>query len=211
MCLIRNMHQVEQVGDEYKKNDEGELQFSITSVNKCNVADKLFVDLYLHPFHFFVRSKVDSGAEVNILPKNIWDKYDPKAHLNPIRVTLSAFGGGLIKPLGYIKIRCKCNDVESCETFYVVDCMCSPILCLHTCLNLNLIKILFKVKSNENTVATNYPQLQCLLNAYINVLDSISCLDNECHIFIDCNVAPTVCPPHHIPFAIQEKVKLEWD
>ena len=83
MCLTRNMHQVEQVGDEYKKNDEGELQFSIISVNKCNVADELFVNLYLHPFHFFVRSKLDSGAEVNILPKNILDKYDPKAHLNP--------------------------------------------------------------------------------------------------------------------------------
>ena len=112
MCLTRNIHQVEQVGDEYEKNDKGELQFSINSINKCNEADELFVNLYLHPFHFFVRSKLDSGAQVNILPKNILDKYDPKAHLHPTRATLSAFGGGMIKPLGYIKIRCKCNDVE---------------------------------------------------------------------------------------------------
>ena len=80
MCLTRNMHQVEQVGDEYEKNDEGELQFSLYNVNKCNVADELFFDLSLYPFHFFVRSKLDSGAQVNILPKNILDKYDPKAH-----------------------------------------------------------------------------------------------------------------------------------
>ena len=72
-------------------------------------------------------------------------------------------------------------------------------------------KNLFEVKSNENTVATNYPQLQCLLNAYSNVFDGIGCLDDECHIFIDRNVAPIVCPPRRIPFVIQEKVKLELD
>ena len=102
---------------------------------------------------------------------------------------------------------------------------CVALYCLRTCLNLNLIKILFEVKSKENTVATNYPQLQCLLNAYSNVFDGIGCIPLiaysliificcipfECHIFIDCNVAPTVCPPRHIPFAIQEKDKLELD
>ena len=166
MSLNRNVHQVEQVGDEYEKNNEGELRFSTNSVNKCNVTNKLFVDLYILSFYFFVRSKLDVGAQVNILPKNILDKYNPKARLNSTCVTLLAFGGGLIKPLGNIKVGCKCIDVESCETFYVADCVCSPILCLSTCLTLNLIKILFEVKSNENTLATNYPQLQCLLNAY---------------------------------------------
>ena len=69
---------------------------------------------------------------------------------------------------------------------------------------------MFEVKSNENTVATNYPQLQCLLNAYSNVFDGIGCIDNECHIFIDHNVAPTICPPRRISLAIQEKLNLNW-
>ena len=69
-----------------------------------------------------IKFKVDSGAQVNILPKSLF-----KASLNHIalentKVSLSAFGGSEVPLLRKCKLRCHYRDRCYELSFYVADC-----------------------------------------------------------------------------------------
>ena len=85
-----------------------------------------------------VRFKLDTGAEVSLIPKHMLHKI----HRGPIRPTktrLTAFGGNVLMPLGKITARCSLKGRSVTLDFYVVDFATTPILGLNGCTKLELI------------------------------------------------------------------------
>ena len=85
-----------------------------------------------------VRFKLDTGAEVNLIPQQMLRKI----HRGPVRSTkirLTAFGGDVLTPVGKITARCALKGRNVSLDFYVVDFATTPIIGLNGCTKLKLI------------------------------------------------------------------------
>lgn len=87
-----------------------------------------------------VPSKVDTGAETDVLPFNVLKKIAPTIELRPTRVTLRAFGGQQIKPKGMCILPMSCNGISLKIKFAVVDQDFTPILGLKTCVRFGIVQ-----------------------------------------------------------------------
>lgn len=127
-CEIRTVKQVE--------IEEGEMfvgpVVKVHSLNKETWTELLEVNDRKIEF------KLDTGAEVNILPISELKNF---AH-NEMRKTnmmLEAFGGEKIKPLGQVNLNIKMREKQYTIDFVVVNGLVKPILGLKACKRLGLI------------------------------------------------------------------------
>ena len=82
---------------------------------------------------------LDTGAEVNVLPKNFCDKMCLK--LDTAHVKLAGFGQNIVRPCGKVLLKClDKNDVCHELTLYVSDAINHAILGDNACFDLNLLK-----------------------------------------------------------------------
>jgi hypothetical protein len=97
--------------------------------------------------------KLDTGAEVNVLPLEYFNKIDHHCMLKPTAKLLKSYSGHKIKVKGVCWLECKLlNSTHICKTeFFVVDELACPILGLLTCQELNLISRINYV-SDDNIV-----------------------------------------------------------
>ena len=71
--------------------------------------------------------KIDSGSQVNILPRSTFQSPGIKCRLQKTPKRLTAYGGGNFKVGGYIRLDCTYNDKTISEEFYVAETKSSPI------------------------------------------------------------------------------------
>lgn len=98
--------------------------------------------------------KIDSGAQTDVLPLNEFRRLKGKIELRKTTVTLLAFGGQRIKPIGMCSLQCVFNNVALRRKFVVVDLDITPILGLFTCTKLGLFtptKTKLEKKTNKIT------------------------------------------------------------
>ena len=97
--------------------------------------------------------KLDTGAEVSVLPSKIYQDLDPKPPLKSTGMTLSAYGGMAIQPSGICMLSCDtpASDNIPAVDFYVTSIDAHPILGLTDCLQLGLIKHIYSI---QNSVLT---------------------------------------------------------
>jgi hypothetical protein len=88
-----------------------------------------------------------------------------------------------------------------------------PVLCLQTCLDLNLIKRVFAVKDTSDETGTSKLSTQQtseeIIKEYDDVFQGLGCLEGEYHIKTNPNVTPVVHVPRKVPYALRDKLKTE--
>jgi len=97
--------------------------------------------------------KLDTGAEVSVLPLHTYNKLDSKPTLKSTSMNLTAYGGSSIKLGGTCKLTCS-NQAKSntCEVkFYVTPVDTHPILGLTDCIQLGLIKKVCEIQQEGLT------------------------------------------------------------
>ncbi|XP_062517330.1 uncharacterized protein LOC134192600 [Corticium candelabrum] len=99
-----------------------------------------------------VNFKLDTGAQVNVLPRSVYCRLTAKPVLEPAKLRLMPHG--LSRPLP-VDGQCFCQ-VEHGTThhlqFYVVPATASPILGLNACQKLGLVKQIAEVDRNDNQI-----------------------------------------------------------
>lgn len=75
-----------------------------------------------------VRFKIDTGAQMNVLSIDIARRIDPNIELTRSNITLTAFGGETISPIGMCSFLCKYKNVSLRVWFAVVHFDVMPIL-----------------------------------------------------------------------------------
>ena len=99
-----------------------------------------------------VNFKLDTGAQVNVLPRSVYCRLTSKLVLEPAKIRLMPYG--LSRPLP-VDGQCLCQ-VEHGTThhlqFYVVPATASPILGLNACQKLGLVKRIAEVDRNDNQI-----------------------------------------------------------
>ena len=101
-----------------------------------------------------VRVKLDTGAEVNVMPKRVYDQLKKcNKKITKTSVKLHGYGGYDIPVIGTIRLECSVNDVQKLTDFHVAQTKSKTILGLQSCRDMTLVKIMDKV--NEKSTDKN--------------------------------------------------------
>ena len=146
---------------------------------------------------------LDTGAEVNVLPKTFFDKM--RLTLSCANVTLTGFGHNMVQPCGKVELKCF-DKTEMCHnlTFYVCDAINHAILGESACFDLNLLK---RVNSCSDTKFNSPLLFSNICDDYADLFTGYGLYEKEYHIAIKPNVQGVVQPPHKVPYALQPKFK----
>lgn len=148
-----------------------------------------------------VNFKLDTGAEIDVLPKATYNRLYQRPKLSPTSISLTAYNGTNISVLGKCTASIKYKKVTTSIKFIVADTISQPVLGATTCEKLNLIKRIFQIDTN----------LPALLKKYQDCFGALGTLQKTHHITIDPSVPPVINPPRKIPFALRDKLKVELD
>ena len=121
----------------------------------------------------------------------------------PTNVKLTGYGGQKLKVEGKCDITCKHKGKSEKLSFYVVNTPSPPVLGLKACMDMNLIKVIMSVSSEDRT--------KSILGEYSQIFKGLGCLKEPYHIKIDPSVSPVIHPPRKVPTALREKLKTTLD
>ena len=145
--------------------------------------------------------KLDTGAEVSVLPLHTYNKLDTKPTLKSTSMNLTAYGGSSIKPSGTCKLTCS-NQAKgnTCEVkFYVTPVDAHPILGLTDCIQLGLIKRVCEIQQEGLTK-------DMLKQKYPMVFKGLGKLGMY-HITLQDNHTPVINPPRRIPHSLKSRLQ----
>uniref|UniRef100_A0A0L8FTP4 Peptidase A2 domain-containing protein n=1 Tax=Octopus bimaculoides TaxID=37653 RepID=A0A0L8FTP4_OCTBM len=204
--------------DNQKKNEA----YTTIQIQKKSGKKRINIDLKL---------KIDSGAQSDILPVNLYKKMFPEhmiqedkvkeGILTPNDVILTAYGGIRIPQLGITTITgTHKGKIIKCS-FYVTRIEGPAILGLDTCQKLNIVSINGEVKAAPSRIDRDMPiknrpsitNKEELISMYPECFDdTVRCFEKcRYHITVDPNAKPIVHPPRRVPLELKEKLKAELD
>lgn len=177
------------------------------AINKKPWFEQILVDKQLQiPF------KLDSGADVNVLPYDLYcnlSKSNSRIQLKQTDLMLEAYGGNKIEVIGKIELHCQAKKYDGMLEFIVTKSARTKesigILGLESCERLNLIKRVNAVgilpsKNKETFIEQN-----------IDIFEGVGKFKIKCHFDVNPNERITVKPPRRIPLALKPKVKKALD
>lgn len=140
MCKQRNVSTID------KQNDSSDSDSNELYIGVLNCPSETSGDI-TYPWIETVKmnnqnvpSKIDTGAETDVLPLNALKKIGQSIELQPTKVTLRAFGGQQIKPKGMCILPMSFNGISLKIKFAVVDQDFTPILGLKTCYRFGIVQ-----------------------------------------------------------------------
>ncbi|CAC5393321.1 unnamed protein product [Mytilus coruscus] len=139
-----------------------------------------------------VQFKIDTGAQVNILPLSIYKKLS-NVKLSKTSTSLTSYSGDKLKVVGKCSLHLKDKNCE----FFVTDTNQSPLLGFKASHELGLIHVIMTVQTDVDDPVKSFPK----------VFTGLGCLEKPYHIKIDSSVNPVINPPRKIPAALREKLK----
>ena len=144
--------------------------------------------------------KIDSGAQVNVLPENLIETLQRKPRITKSTTTLSTYNGSNIPVKGQCTLDIHHRGKNVPLLFIVADTNSLPIIGMNSRKQLNL---------NKRILSISNFQKQNFLNEYKDCFGEIGTLCKVHHITIDQNITPAVTPARNIPIALLDKLKLE--
>lgn len=119
--------------------------------------------------------------------------------LKPCNVTLEAYGGFKIKPLGQITVNIKDNKMSNELTMVVADVSSDPIIGLDSSLKLGFVKI-DNVKSLDN-------EKEIFLNDNNEIFEGLGKFNEKCHINLKSKYTAVSKPARRIPLSMLDRLK----
>ncbi|GBL65032.1 Transposon Ty3-I Gag-Pol polyprotein, partial [Araneus ventricosus] len=191
-----------------EKVQENELNSDSMNKNVEIVSETWYksVTLNVNDKYFEVDFKLDTGAEVNILPLYVLNIVKVKPKLSETNLSLTAYGNFKLKPEGTIIINCSTSKLKNIPLqFYVVNVKSKPILGLKGCLELKLIERIDAIECSK--ISKNE-----LIKQYKDVFTGTGEFPDEpYHITLKDNAIPVIHPPRRVPQALQPKLKETLD
>ena len=154
----------------------------------------------LHIDNKNISFKLDTGADVNVLPLNYLKilGYHENS-LIPSSLKLQSYSGNNISVIGKCNLKTKYKNNIYIINFIVVNTRSCPILGKYSCEELNLIKRVNCINEQIN----DHP----LFHEFSDIFEGIGCLPGEYKIELQSNAHPVVHAPRKLPLVLKEQVK----
>ncbi|CAK1583539.1 unnamed protein product [Parnassius mnemosyne] len=147
-----------------------------------------------------INFKLDTGADVNILPLyylpqiGVSDK-----DLLKTNTKLSGYSGTAIKVVGKITLKVYYKSKMYMLEFKIADVKSMPVLGRFACSELDMVRRVMSIQEDSGVPS--------FLGQYDDVFQGIGCLPGNYRIKLHENVVPVVHAPRKLPFAIRDNVK----
>lgn len=182
---------------------------------------------WLHPLQvegIEMNFKVDTGAEVNVIPSNVLNQIKQKYELETTNMVLEAYGGQRLVPVGVVYLNCKNTNMLKSEGRLGQDIILpfavlkvnnvtdkfKPILGLSSCIKLGLVKDINVVGLESEMLNENVSvKKNEFLSQIKHLCEGVGDCKVECSFEVDENVKPVVKPPRRVPYAIMNKLQVK--
>ena len=154
-----------------------------------------------------INFKLDTGADANVLPREIYRQLPGPIQLRPAKTTLIAFGGARIPADGVATLGCRTNKHKAVLDFHVTDQTNKSILGGDACEELHLVKrveaLAAVTRVQEKPPATK----EELLQRYAEVFTGLGEFPGVHHIHVDPSVTPVIHACRNVPLSIMDLLK----
>ena len=148
-----------------------------------------------------VRFKLDTGAEANVLPYNIFQRLQRPTRLDPTSTMLIAYDGAKLKPEGISTLQCNTGKAQVCLPFYIMKHCSTPILGREACDRMRLVR-------RVEPLSTKSPATkEELIARFPTVFKGLGQFPGEHHIHVDPDVPPVIHGCRKIPLAVMDRLK----
>ncbi|XP_071944705.1 uncharacterized protein [Antedon mediterranea] len=218
----RNVHGINKSnGSDCDSEDESNITFEAIKISQINAKDgdtEVFTNVKIEINRnkpTFLKVKVDTGAEGNILPLRMYRAMFPKnmsnnvpndKYVNKSNVKVTAYNGAQIKHYGYIHIPCYFNNLHTNAKFYIAEVQGPAIMGLPTLKTLKIIQINCAVEVNDKI-----KDVEDIKRLYPDRFEGIGKFEGTYKIVIDETVPPVIHAPRSCPLAIKNDIKAELD
>ena len=161
-----------------------------------------------------VRVKLDTGAEVNVMPKRVYQKLVTDKSISnggEIQATstkLTGYEGAEIPVKETCVLPCSYKNQEIETEFYIVETDNRTITSLEAWKQLKLIKVLHSLKTSNEVSGCKPEQIK---ENYKEVFQGVGKLDESYHMSMDPESVPVAQAPRMIPAMLRSKLKDELD
>lgn len=184
------------------ESDSDELFLYSVTDRKSTGNEQAFADIQLGRQGKELKFKLDTGAQVNIIPLREYASLKEECTIQPTSRRLTGYGGEKLMVKGTCTLTCKYKERDMLLDFYIVDTQAPPVLGLQACLNMDLIKLVLSVAASPLDKET-------VMQEYGDVFKGIGLFPGECNIHIDPAATPVVCPLRRTPLALRSRLKEE--
>ncbi|KAK2724822.1 hypothetical protein QYM36_001333 [Artemia franciscana] len=147
-----------------------------------------------------VSFKIDTGAQANVIPKNVFIKLDPKPNLLPTNQRLTSYCGARIPVIATCDLVCSHKQhPKGSQKFYVVDSASTPIEEDRSSIDLNLIKLVLNINSEQTSIVDEFK----------SVFEGIGRLEGKCNIHLKVGSVPTVQSAKRVRESLKDKLQKE--
>lgn len=200
MCFVKKRFvkniNVKKDGED-EDDDEEEEDLFIGAISKATKTTATEWNIELKVDNNRIKCQVDTGAQANIISKEIAKKLNFLNLLKNTVVNIFTFSGEKLAVLGTIKLSVVYENETHILKFFVVDMKCKNIIGIQSAIDMNLIK-------NVNILTLNN-----IIEKYSDVFSGIGLLYEECDLQIRQDISPVVEPPRKIPFKLYDGLKTE--
>lgn len=215
-CRVSNARNVRHVEQDYSSDESGTSDIfvrNIDSNNKCTCSRLNCVhknDMWNESIIIEdkkIQIKLDTGADVNVMPLEIFKLVNRQFKIRPIHYMLKALEGTQVESLGIVNLGCRYRNRESYEDFVIVKGANQVLLSGQACLNLKLIKRI----SNVIKVDTASSEKEQFIALNAEIFEGHGKFPGKFKITTVEDFEAVGYPPTKIPIAIRDPVKKELD
>lgn len=197
-----NISKVQANEDQHDQQDNFSLNLIGIAEVKSSARNKWHEDLDVEGSS--VEFKIDTGAETNIIPYSVYNKFpeEIKKLVRETPVKLEVYGGFIIVPYGIIRLNVSYNGTSVSEDFFIVsEKNCRPILGLATCRSLHIIPSI-------NVSTKHIVNVQDFIETHKEVFTGLGCLPGELKLKLKENAIPVSNPARRVPYKLMDRLKV---
>ncbi|XP_063923109.1 uncharacterized protein K02A2.6-like [Zophobas morio] len=160
--------------------------------------------LGIKEFDCEINFKLDTGAQVNVIPKYLFDRNNINCPLSKVNVSINNYDGFPLQVFGSCNLTIVHQGQSYTLEFVVVETKSSAILGLSALIELNLVKRI-QTHSTVNNVEVNK---SVLLSEYSDVFEGLGQIKkNPCDFTLKSNYEPKIVPCRKVPFRLMDKLE----
>ncbi|KAL7304666.1 hypothetical protein TKK_0002912 [Trichogramma kaykai] len=214
MCNAQRIQVVDVDDEEYETGSEGYVIESI-HVDSINTEKDWMQQVEVIDYkNKKLMFKLDTGAQCNVLPVDMCIKLGIKT-IEKTNLILKNYAHERIKTIGKVNLNCKIEGHNQNLRFEIYDGRGTPIIGLPTIRKCNLLikpenNVDLKVELNEVCEVKILEKIPKFLHMYTELFTGVDKIkDFKYRIKLKNNVCGKVEPSRHVPFKLQQKLKME--
>lgn len=151
-----------------------------------------------------VQFKLDSGAQCNVLPCNVFEKLNlPMVNVEPNNTKILSYDNNELDCIGSVVLDSIVNGIRCKIKFVIVKTKSVPILGLNACVKLNLMKRVSSLLVDNKAFSSQVS----FINMYKNVFTGVGKFPKKLTLELKDNATPMINSVRRIPESVKNNLK----